>query len=84
MPRQTRLDAPATMHHVMGRRIEKRKMVDDGRDRQAFVGRLGEVAGSTGTAIYVWSLMSNHAHILLRSDPQGLLTFMRRVPATRR
>lgn len=79
MPRQARLDAPGTMHHVMVRGIEKRKMVDDGRDRQAFVGRLGEVAASTGTAIYAWSLMSNHAHILLRSGPQGLPTCMRRL-----
>jgi putative transposase len=66
MPRQARLDAPGTLHHVMVRGIEKRKMVDDCRDRQAFVGRLGEVAGSTGTAIYAWCLMSHHAHILLR------------------
>ena len=41
MPRQARLDAPGTLHHVMVRGIEKRKMVDDERDRQAFVGRLG-------------------------------------------
>jgi len=80
MPRQARLDAPGTMHHVMVRGIEKRKIVDDGRDGQAFVGRLGEVARATGTAIYAWSLMSNHAHILLRSGSQGLPTFMRRLP----
>lgn len=79
MPRQARLDAPGTLHHVMVRGIEKRKIVDDGRDRQAFVGRLGEVAGSTGTAIYAWSLMKNHAHILLRSGPAGLPRFMRRL-----
>ena len=79
MPRQARLDAPGTMHHVMVRGIEKRNIVDDGKDRQACVGRLGEVAGSTGTAIYSWSLMSNHAHILLRSGSQGLPTFMRRL-----
>jgi putative transposase len=79
MPRQARLDAPGTLHHVMVRGIEKREMVNDGRDRQAFVDRLGEVAGSTATAIYAWCLMSNHAHILLRSGPEGLPTFMRRL-----
>jgi len=71
MPRQARLDAPGTMHYVMARGIEERKMVDDRRDRQAFVGRLGEMAGSTGTALYAWSLMSNHAHILPRGDEIG-------------
>jgi len=30
------------MHHVMVRGIEKREMVDDGRDCQAFVGSLGD------------------------------------------
>jgi hypothetical protein len=59
------------MHHVMVPGIEKRKMGDDERDRQAFVGDLGEVDGATGTAIYAWSLMSNHAHILLRSGVRG-------------
>jgi hypothetical protein len=49
MPRQVRLDVPGTLHDVMARGIEKRKMVDDERDPQAFVGRLGEVAGATGT-----------------------------------
>ena len=71
MPRQAGLDAAGTMHYVMVRGIEKRKMVHDGRDREAFVDRLGQMAGSTGTAIYAWSLMSNHAHILLRSWVRG-------------
>jgi len=79
MPRQARPDGPGTMHRVTVREIEKRKMVDDGRDRPAFVGRLGKVAASRGTAIYAWSPMSNHAHILLRSGAQGLPPFMRRL-----
>jgi hypothetical protein len=45
--------------------IEQPKMVNDGRDGQAFIGRLGEVAGSRGTALDAWSLMSNHTHIAL-------------------
>jgi len=35
MPRQAGLDAAGTMHYVMVRGIEKRKVADDGRDRQA-------------------------------------------------
>jgi len=57
MPRQARLDAPGTMHRMIVREIEKRKMVDDGMDRQAFIGRVGELAGWTGAAIYAWSLL---------------------------
>jgi len=29
MPRQARLDAPGTLHHVILRGIEKKKIVDD-------------------------------------------------------
>ena len=72
MPRQARLDAPGTLHHVIIRGIERRKIVNDDRDRDNFVGRMGEIALDTGTAIYAWSLMSNHAHILLRSGSAGL------------
>ena len=78
MPRQARLDAPGTLHHVMIRGIEKRNIVDDNWDRTAFVSRLGDQAKKTGTAIYAWSLLKNHAHFLLRSGYSGLPKFMRR------
>ena len=43
MPRSVRLDAPGTLHHVIIRGIEKRRIVDDTQDRQVFVGQLGRV-----------------------------------------
>jgi putative transposase len=78
VPRQARLDAPGTLHHVILRGIEKRRIVDDDKDRQNFVKRLGDLAEETETGIYAWSLMTNHAHLLLRSGPLGLPKFMRR------
>jgi len=44
-----------------------------------FVERLGALATSVQTPIYAWALLSNHAHLLLRSGPDGLPTFMRRL-----
>jgi putative transposase len=79
MPRQARLDAPGTLHHVIVRGIEKRRIVDDRWDRGNFVLRMGQVASDTETAIYAWALMTNHAHILLRSGTGGLPKFMRRL-----
>jgi REP element-mobilizing transposase RayT len=79
MPRKARLDAPGTLHHVIVRGIEKRKIVDDDRDRQEFVFRMGSIASETETLIYAWALMNNHAHILLRSGPGGLPKYMRRL-----
>jgi len=78
MPRQARLDFPGTLHHVIVRGIERQKIVSDDTDRKAFVLRLGRVAAETVTCIYAWALMTNHAHILLRSGPEGLSPFMRR------
>lgn len=79
MPRQARLDIPGTLHHVIVRGFEKRRIVDDQRDREEFVARLGALAAATTTVIYAWSLMKNHAHLLLRSSEFGLSGFMRRL-----
>jgi REP element-mobilizing transposase RayT len=79
MPRRARLDAPGTLHHVMVRGIEKRRIVNDVADRKIFVARLGELAAGTNTTIYAWALMTNHAHILLRSSELGLSGFMRKL-----
>jgi putative transposase len=78
VPRQARLDAPGTLHHVILRGIEKRRIVDDDKDQQNYAIRLGDLANETQTSIYAWSLLTNHAHLLLRSGPSGLPKFMRR------
>jgi REP element-mobilizing transposase RayT len=53
--------------------------VTDREDGAMFLARLGEVALATGTTLYAWALLPNHAHLLLRSGAQGLPRFMRRV-----
>jgi REP element-mobilizing transposase RayT len=63
---------------VIVRGIERRAIVDDDKDREDFVTRMGLIASDTETSIYAWALMTNHAHILLRSSTAGLPTFMRR------
>jgi len=79
MPRSARLDASGTLHHVIIRGIERRRIVDDDHDRHAFVDRMGELSSSLITHIYAWALMTNHAHILLRSGTAGISAYMRRL-----
>ena len=79
MPRQARLDAPGTVHHVIIRGIEKRSIVDDDEDREEFVLRISRLAEDMETGIYSWSLMTNHCHMLVRSGPAGLARYMRRL-----
>ncbi|CAB1058522.1 hypothetical protein D1BOALGB6SA_3278, partial [Olavius sp. associated proteobacterium Delta 1] len=63
---------PGTLHHVMVRGIERRRIVNDVADRKNFVKRLAELCVDTKTPIYAWAIMTNHAHILLRSSEMGL------------
>jgi putative transposase len=49
MPRKARLDAPGTLHHVIIRGIERRDIVDDDKDRENFVSRLGQLAAEIET-----------------------------------
>ena len=79
MPRGARLDAPGTLHHVMVRGIERKKIVSDDKDRKNLMDRMGGIAVETDTVIYAWALLNNHAHILLRSGSLGLPAYMRRL-----
>jgi hypothetical protein len=44
MLRHVRLDAPGTVHHVIIRDIEKRRIVNDAENRRRFVEHLGQLA----------------------------------------
>ena len=68
MPRQSRLDAPGTLHHVMVRGIEGTPIFKDKEDREQFLHHVGELARATETWIAAWTLMENH--LLLYSGTQ--------------
>jgi REP element-mobilizing transposase RayT len=65
--------------HVIIRGIERKEIVKDDYDRQNFVYRKGTIALETGTLIYAWTLMTNHAHIFLRRSSSGISRYMRRL-----
>jgi len=79
MPRLARLDAPGTLHHVIIRGIERRNIFKDNKDRDNLLKRLGELLPVTQTSCYAWSLLSNHAHFLLRTGTTGLSMVMKRL-----
>jgi len=43
MAREPRLDAPGSMHHVIVRGIERRRIFESDKDREDFLTRLGQV-----------------------------------------
>ncbi len=79
MPRLARLDAPGVLHHIMIRGIERRNIFRVKKDREDFLERLSKLIFETQTCCYAWVLMSNHAHLLLRTGKATLATVMRRL-----
>ena len=79
MPRLARLDAPGVLHHIMIRGIERRNIFRVKTDREDFLERLSNLLPETQTRCYAWVLMSNHAHLLLRTGQAPLATVMRRL-----
>jgi REP element-mobilizing transposase RayT len=77
MPRQARLDAPGTLHHVMIRGIEGARVFQDDPDRRDFISRMDRLVEKTGTKVLAWVLMDNHVHLLMFSGHEGISKFMR-------
>jgi hypothetical protein len=63
MPRRARRDAPGTLHHGILRGLERGQSVTEAEGRAAFLTHLGAVAVTTGTILYAWALLPNHAHL---------------------
>jgi putative transposase len=77
MPRQARLDAPDTLHHVMVRGIERTPIFRDDTDREDFVVRLAALAEAGAWSVYAWALLPTHAHLLVRTGTRPLPRSMR-------
>jgi len=60
MPRQARLDAPGTLHHVMGRGIEGSEIFRSKNDRVDFLERFASLCEKEYLITYAWVLMDNH------------------------
>jgi putative transposase len=79
MPRQPRLGAPGTLHHVIGRGIEGTKIFRNRGDREDFLDRLGKLCEAKALSVYAWALLGTHFHLLVRSGNQSLSHSMRRL-----
>jgi REP-associated tyrosine transposase len=79
VPRGPRLDAPSALHHVMARGIDHCPIFRAETDRHDLVDGLRRAVVDGGAAIYGWSLMSNHFHLLIRTGRTPLSLLMRRL-----
>ena len=61
----------------MVRGIERTVIFRDDRDRTDFVARLARLVAQGSVTVYAWALLSNHAHLLLRTGKRPLPRSMR-------
>jgi len=59
MPRQSRIDTPGALQHIIIRGIERKAIFKDDADRENFVDRLGKLLLDTETTCYAWALLTN-------------------------
>ncbi len=79
MPRQSRIDAPGALHHVIVRGIARRKIFYDDTDRERFLDRLGAIVNGCELACFAWALIPNHFHLLIKTGSVPLSSAMRRL-----
>jgi putative transposase len=79
MPRQSRLDTPGALHHVMGRGIDGIKIFRNKNDHEDFLSRLEHLCEKKTLSIYAWALMDNHFHLLVRTGKYSLSDSMRKL-----
>jgi len=79
MPRQSRIDAPGALHHIMVRGIDRNRIFHDDKDREDFIGRFSGLVQETRTRCFAWALMNNHVHLLLRTGAVAITSIMRRL-----
>jgi REP element-mobilizing transposase RayT len=79
MPRQSRIDAPGALNHIIARGINRKNIFNDDADRKNFLARLDKILTDTHTACFAWALVPNHFHLLLRTGLVPISTIMRRL-----
>lgn len=80
MPRRRRSSLPSpAIYHVTTRGVERRPIVLDAIDADAWEARLLETADRYGWELDTWSLMPNHFHLLVLTWQPLLSDGMRRL-----
>ena len=76
MARKLRLQYEGAIYHITVRGNGRRKIFLDDRDRERFLWRLSESKDLYGVRIYLFTLMTNHAHILAETPQANIGRFM--------
>src|SRR5687767_2263283 len=72
MPRLLRVDHPGLWHHLTARGNEQRAVFRDQRDREHFVGLLGDWVDRFEVRLHAYVVMDNHYHLLAQTTTANL------------
>lgn len=82
MARPWRIEFEGALYHVLSRGNEQKDIFWDNEDRVSFLNCMGEMSERFETDIFAYVLMSNHYHILLRTNRANLSRAMQWMGAT--
>jgi len=72
MARAWRIEFEGAYYHILSRGNKQRDIFYDDKDRLLFIDTLGEVSDRFDVDVFAFVLMSNHYHILLRTNQANL------------
>lgn len=72
MARQIRADFKGALHHVYNRGLDGRPIFGSDADRELFLDLLARAVSKFGWIVHVYTLMTNHFHLLIETPEGGL------------
>lgn len=82
MARQWRIEYEGAYYHIISRGNEGREIYGDDDDRELFLTVIGEMCARFDMEVYAWVLMTNHYHLLLKTNRANLSKGMQWLGAT--
>jgi len=79
MARSPRIKSSTGIYHVMIRGINQQQLFEDDEDNEYFLGVLGICKELSEYELYAYCLMSNHAHLLLKTGKEDLDLVFKRI-----
>ena len=79
MPRSKRKQSGTDVYHVVSRGNNQNHILQKNNDKKYFRSIMQRRAEKFGVKVYAYCIMSNHVHILLKSDFKNLSLFMQEV-----
>ncbi len=77
MARKLRIEYSGALYHVMNRGDRREPVFKDDKDREVFLGTLGQACAKTGWQVHAYCLMPNHFHLVVETPQANLVAGMK-------